>query len=423
VPAVADVEEEVAPTQAPMQVGGARAALAHRDFRRMMLGAGASSIGTWGQMAVLGAFAYKLTSSPTFVGIIGFAQLGPFLVIMPFSGVLADTHSRRAIILIGQIEQATFSLVLAFIAAQPEPNKVALVLATVCFGIGGSFATPAWESLMPTLVPRTHMAGAISVHSTQLNLTRVIGPVLGSILYHQFGAWVVFTVNAASYLFVFVAILSFTPPPLVPLGDGPRGMRRLVEGVQAVRADAVLRRATLTIAGMALFSLTFATQVPTVAHDIVGIDPKSTSYGLFYSSLGLGTVAGAFAIGTFLAHRDLRRVVRWMLVVLAGGLLVMASVDSPLIGFPLMVALGFCYMTVSTSLATIVQSEAPDHLRGRVTSLFTMSLAGVLPLGGLTAGFVADVTSMRYALGYGAVAALLLAWYARLHRELPSSTC
>jgi MFS family permease len=414
---------DVAVEPAPIPVGGARAALAHRDFRRMMLGAAASSIGTWMQMAVLGAFAYKLTSSPAFVGIIVFAQLGPFLVVMPFSGVLADTRSRRAIIVIGQIEQAAFSLVLAFIAAQPQPNKVALVVATVCFGIGGSFTTPAWESLMPTLVPRSHMAGAISVHSTQLNLTRVIGPVLGSLLYHEFGAWLVFALNAVSYLFVFVAILSFTPPPLVPLGDGPRGFRRLIEGVQAVRADLVLRRATLTIAGMALFSLTFATQVPTVAHDILGIDPRSSAYGLFYSSLGLGTVAGAFAIGTFLARRDLRLVVRWMLVVLACGLLVMAVVDSPWLGYPLMVALGFCYMTVSTSLATIVQSEAPDHLRGRVTSLFTMSLAGVLPIGGLIAGLVADATSMRYALGYGAVAALGLAWYARLHREPLRTTC
>src|SRR5438105_4382288 len=172
--------------------GTAMAALAHRNFRVVWSGTFASNIGTWMQNVLLGAYGYQLTHSATFVGILFFAQLGPLLFLSTVGGVLADLVDRRKLLVIGQLEQLAFSILLAVLTIPDHPSHTGIVLCVLAIGIGNSLSAPAIAAILPTLVPKQDLAGAVSLQSVQMNLSRVIGPAIGAAIYSQVGASTVF---------------------------------------------------------------------------------------------------------------------------------------------------------------------------------------------------------------------------------------
>src|SRR4029450_7757499 len=186
-----DTEEATEPIiqgDVPYRRGTAQAALRNRDFRIFWGGTFASNIGTWMQNVLLGAFGYELTGSAVFVGILFFAQLGPLLFMSTVGGVLADVVDRRKLLIITQLEQLVLSIVLAGLAATSNPSR-------------GALGAPAIAAILPTLVPRADLPGAVSLQSVQMNLSRVIGPAIGAVIYSQTSAAPVFAINAGTYLF------------------------------------------------------------------------------------------------------------------------------------------------------------------------------------------------------------------------------
>ncbi len=131
------------------------------------------------QNVVLGAFAYKITGSPVFVSLLTFAQLVPLLLLSIVGGTLADIFDRRKLLILVSIEQTAFALAIAWIAACPHPSTVGLFLCTLAIGIGQAVYAPTFGSLVPQLVDKKDLAGAVSLNSVNMNLSRVIGPAIG----------------------------------------------------------------------------------------------------------------------------------------------------------------------------------------------------------------------------------------------------
>ncbi len=227
---------------APSAPGRPRAALRHATFRRVFIGAFLSNIGSWMQNVVLGALAYDLTKSPSFVGVLLFAQLGPLLLFSLVGGLLADAFDRRRLLVTVSVLQGLLSLALAWVARVDDPSKGALVGIVFLIGIGQAVFGPTYSALLPALVGREDLAGAISLNSAQMNGSRVIGPVIGSALYARFGADWVFIGNAASYLLVIWSLLSVRLPEPAPDTSGLRGLRRLGAGFAVAQADRVVAR-------------------------------------------------------------------------------------------------------------------------------------------------------------------------------------
>ena len=192
--------------------GTARSAFSHRTFRIVYLGAFASNIGTWMQNVVLGALAYDLTGSGIFVGIVTAAQLGPLLLLSLVGGALADAHDRRKLLMVLSVQQAVFSILLALVAISPDPNKVVLVAVVLAIGCGNALYAPTFSAVVPILVPRSDLAGAISLNSVQMNASRVIGPIIGSVLFASFGASWVFVLNAVSFAAVIISLTRVVAP-------------------------------------------------------------------------------------------------------------------------------------------------------------------------------------------------------------------
>lgn len=398
-----------------LRPGTARAALAHRAFRVVWLGAMASSVGSWMQNVVLGAYAYDLTRSTSFVGLVFFAQLGPTLLIAPLGGYLADILSRRKLLIAAQLEQMAFSLLLAVVATSPDPPKAAIVGCVLAVGVGQAINGPAYSSLLPDLVGRADIAGAVSLQSVQLNLSRVIGPAIGGVLYPAAGPAWVFAANAVTYLFAVWSVSAVRLPARPADPDGAdRGLARLLSGFVIARHDPLIRRILTTMTTFSFFSLAFIGLMPVLAADNLGMRPKSAAYGLLYAGFGIGAALGAVSIGTWLAHRSKPRIVRRGFAAFAVLLAAFALERVAGAAYPTVVVLGFVYFAVVTSLSTVLQEHLADHVRGRVMALWMMSFGGTVPLGTLALSPVAERTSVTLVALGGAAVALALTWYCDL---------
>lgn len=393
--------------------GTARAALANPVFRTLFFGAFLSNIGSWMQQIVLAAYAYDLTGSPTFVGLLVFAQLGPVLVVGPIGGVVADMVDRRRLLLAITVLQMVFAAGLALVVRVDDPSQLLLFLVALGSGVGNAMFMPAYSAMLPTLVGRENLAGAISLNSAQMNSSRVIGPAIGGIAFATVGAAWVFGANAASFLFVIVALLRVRLPD-VPRAEPEPIRHRLLGGVRAARRDPVVGRALVTIAVFSFFCIVFVGQMPVLAVENLGLDEDSAAYGVFYACFGFGAVVGSIANGTVLHHVPKPTLVRWGLVAYAGVVSVFGLLRSPGPAFPVVVLVGATYFGMVTALNTAFQSRLADHERGRAMALWMMGFGGTVSLANVAYGPVISRVGMTPVTLFGAGVALLLAWYADL---------
>ncbi len=414
-PSVEDIEEALVEGDRPIVTGTARAALQQKTFRTVFIGAFLSNIGTWMQNVVLGAYAYEISKSSTFVGLLVFAQLGPILLLSIVGGVIADAVDRRRLLVWLSIEQMLGSFVLAFITAASHPSRGAIFLAVLAIGMGNAVYAPTYSALLPGLVGRANLAGAISLNSAQMNASRVIGPIIGSVAYHAFGPAWVFAGNGLTYLFVVFALFLVVLPPPAPMADpSSRGWRQLTVGVRVARSDRVVGRSLVIVFLFSLLSLVWVGQLPVVAAENLGINPKSGAYGILYATFGTGALIGALAIGSIFSGMSRPRLVRRALVGYACTLAVFASLSHPVPAYIVIAVLGAFYFGMITALSTTMQERLEDNVRGRVMALWLMGFGGTVSLGNLFYGPIIDQVGVRPVLLFGVVIAFALAWYADL---------
>ncbi len=404
------VEDALVDGDVAYQRGTAQAALRHRDFRIVYLGTFASNVGTWMQNVVLGAFAYKLTRSSTYVAVLYFAQLGPLLFLSTLGGLLADVVDRRRFLVGAQLAQLVFSFALAGIAAAHHPSRTLILAAVLAVGLANAIGAPGLSAILPTLVPKADLPGAVALASVQMNVSRVIGPAIGGLLYYRFSAGLVFAINAVTYLFAVIGLLWARYDRRVAARVEERGLARLLSGVRIVRADPILTHVLLTLASFSFFSLAFVGLMPTIAATNLGMDPKSAQYGLFYACFGLGAAVGAVSVGTVLTSVRKTLLLRPAFLAFAVVLGVFAALRSATPSYFVAAALGYAYFVALTSLSTLLQARLDDAQRGRVMALWIMGFGGTVPLGVLVGGWLAQsVTTLGWVLAGGVVWAVVLA--------------
>ncbi|MGZ4691680.1 MAG: MFS transporter [Acidimicrobiia bacterium] len=413
-PTAEDATDALVDGDQPLATGTAIAALRHRDFRVVWAGTFASNVGTWMQNVFLGAFALRLTHDPAYVGLVFFAQLGPLLFLAPVGGVLADILDRRKLLIWMQLEQVAFSVLLAVLASASHPNRWAIFFCVLAIGIGNALSGPAISALLPMLVPREDLPGAVSLQSVQMNLSRVIGPAIGAPLYAVFGIGTVFGINAATYGFAIASLLVARYPARHARPESETAFGRFLSGFKLAAADPLIRRILITMTLFSFFSLTFVGLMPEIAKANFDIGPKSAVYGFLYATFGLGAASGAVTVGTYFAHHSKAKIARWSLVAFAALLTTFAIVREAGLAFPVAFVLGFVYFMTITSLSISLQQHLDDAIRGRIMALWIMAFGGVVPLGVLAGGIAVEFIGITTLLLIGAVTALLLAWYCDL---------
>ena len=269
---------------------------------------------------------------------------------------LAEAVDRRRSLTILCLQQAVFSVLLALVTVPDDPNRGLLVAMVLAVGIGNALYAPIFSAVVPILVPREDLPGAISLNSVQMNASRVVGPFIGATIYSEVGPSWVFVLNAVSFGFVLLALARVTLPP--PESTGDQGLHRLLEGLRVARTDRVVGQCLGAIATFSFFCLPFITQLPTIADRNLGIDTDTIAYGLLYGCFGTGAVIGALSIGTVFAGRDKASLTRVGLLGFAGWVLIALSTIRPALSL----------------------TWSRDRLAGRALALYAVALTFVAHL-------------------------------------------
>ena len=403
------IEDALVDGDVAFQRGTAQAALRHGNFRIVYFGTFASNIGTWMQNVVLGAYAYKLTGSSAYVGLLFFAQLGPLLFLSTLGGLLADVVDRRRFLVSMQLAQLAFSFVLAGFAAADHPSLALIAIAVFAVGISNALGAPGLNAILPTLVPREDLPGAVALASVQMNLSRVIGPLIGALIYAKLDAAPVFAINALTYLFAVIGLLWAKYPRRTNARVAEQGFARLLSGVRIARRDPVLSRILLTLFSFSFFSLAFVGLMPVIAAQSFDIAPKSFQYGVLYSCFGIGAVLGAVSVGTVFTRIPKTKLLRPAFFAFAAVLALFALTRTATLAYLVALLLGYAYFVAITALSTLIQAHLVDEERGRVMALWIMGFGGTVPVGVLVGGWIGHVTSITAVLLGGAAWAVVLA--------------
>jgi MFS family permease len=370
------------------RLGGA---LTHRNYRILWFAALASTIGTWMQSFAQSWLVFDLTKSNFYLGLDTFLAQLPILLLMLIGGVIADRHDRRRLLTGSQYVQAFSALTLAALVATGNVTIPAIFVLSFVSGCGQAFGGPAYQALIPSLVPRRDLPNAIALNSTQFNLSRVLGPVFGGMVLVWAGVAWCFTLNGLSFFIVVIALTSLVLPAHVP-STKPRALREeLRGGLEYVRDTRVLMILTILAFVTTFLALPVATFLPSFATQVLtGSQTAAQRLSMLMASQGLGAIVGALMVGSLGQFRHMGRALLGAQVML--GLLVAAFAASR--SLPLSLGLiflgGMCSMAVFSMSFSLIQLTVPDHLRGRVVSIYMVALRGGLPLGSLVAGALAD---------------------------------
>jgi MFS family permease len=385
-------------------------ALSFHDFRVFWVGAIGSSIGNNMQLAALLWVVAVATRSAAKVTLIAFITVVPLLLLGAVGGALADRFPRRRLLLVTQ----TLLMVQAFTlwALWETGFGSYWVLFTVSL-VGGvliALNVPAWQSIVPELVPRSFLQNAITLNSVQFNVARAAGPMLAGVLIAYVGAGICFLINALSFVLVLVALLVMTGADSAPETiheERPGVFAGFKESISYLRAQPGLQVAIGTHAVFALLAAPVVQLIPVLSVEV--LDVGSEAYGLLLGSFGVGAVAIAFVIGTFDERVLPSRLLGGGLALSAAAIVGLGLSPGVVVAVLFMVAFGASYVTVVAIDHSTIQALSDDHIRGRITSLWLMTFGTCFPLGTILMGVIADVVGVRAVLvAAGALVALVL---------------
>jgi len=393
-----------APTGAAPVRPGAFRALRHRDFALFWSAAFVSNSGSWMQNAAVPYVLYRATGSPAWVGVAGFAQYFPAMLLGPVGGVLADRFPRKqvtlAVNLLGTLAAVGLAAAWRDGDASPWTTAGLVTLTGVVTGLG----LPAWQSLMPLLVPRPLLQNAIALNSAQFNASRAVGPAVAGLLLQRFGAEVVFAVNAVSYGAVFAAVAATRAVEAGTLAaEGPWTQFRRGLGY-ARRSHGILLAVALVTCVAALGS-PVAQFAAVFARDVFDVGDRA--YGVLVGALGLGAVLSALVLAAWGETITRSRQASIALVLYALAVVAFALAPVYAVAVVAMVAIGALYMGTVNALNTSIQLLVDDEYRGRALSLYAIGITGGYPLGSLVQGWVAEAAGVRATVA-GAGSVLLL---------------
>jgi MFS family permease len=368
------------------------APLRHRDFARFWTGAFVSNIGTWMETVAIGVYVTDTTGKAAWTGAVAAAGFVPTAVLGPIGGALADRFERRKLLLATTCAQTLIAglLTTLFIVGRPSAPTVTLIV--FAGGIAQAIGFPAYQALLPDLVPTRDLAGAIALSSAQWNLGRVIGPAVAGIVIKLGGyAWAL-GINTASFLAVVFVLLSLTLPR--PETDSSVGLfASIADGVRFVRRDAGLR---VNIAAMALTIFVvapFIALVPAMAIEVFHAGEGGTS--VLVTAQGIGAVTMGLSVGPLSTRFGARRVMVGALSALPVTLVAYAYAPNLAASAVAIFFVGAAYLGSLASFTTIAQLRAPAHLRGRVLSVNNVLLGSLYPLGAVLQGALGDAIGLR----------------------------
>jgi MFS family permease len=394
----AAVEEATAPV-----LGGTFRALRYPNYRLIWVGFFLSNIGTWMQTVAQGWLVRELTASTALIGFVSFASSFPQIAFSLFGGVYADLFNRRKLLIATQSVHMFSAAALGALVLLRDWNLWGglsfwhVIAITFVSGVSSTLATPAFQALMLDLVRREDLPSAVALNSAQFNLSRIIGPAIGGLLFGAIGIAGCYFWNSASFLAVIGALwLLRMPPWRAPDGLSARDVwRQLVAGVRYVRRRPRVRALLGMATVISVCGLPFLIFLPVFARDV--LNQEAGGLARLWAAMGVGALLSALAMAYSLSNSRQRG--RLLLVAnVFFGLAVAAFALSRdfALSCLLLALVGAGMVSITITVNTLLQTLVRDEMRGRVMSMYALAFIGLPPVGGLLIGALADLIGWRW---------------------------
>ncbi|HZC34652.1 MAG TPA: MFS transporter [Chthoniobacterales bacterium] len=347
---------------------------------------------------------HTVSGSPFLISLMSTLASLPFFLFTVPAGALADMVDRRRILSVMNLWLASTAGMLAIFGALGALNPWIILVAVFCAGAGFSFYAPAWSALVPELVAPAELPSAVTLGGLQLNISGIIGPAVGGFLLTQFGAPVVFALNAFCFLLVTAAVLSWRRSNLLPRLPLENFFEAFVSAVRYVRYAPGIQVILVRDVVFSVFISVIPALLPVVGLRVLNLD--SRGLGWLYTSMGIGSVLGAvLVIPQARARLSANTLTIVANVIVACVFVLMALVTDTRIFLLIAALAGLGWTLTAAELWVAGQRAMPNWARGRMNATHMMVSQGGIALGGLIWGGLAATAGVQFAL---LAAALLL---------------
>ena len=380
----------------------------HRNFRLFWFGQLISLIGTWMQGLGQQWLVYVLTGSALKLGIVSAFQFLPVLLFSLYGGVVADRVPKRTLLICTQTASLLLALILGLLTWAGVVQIWHIYLLAFLLGTVNAFDMPARQAFIVEMVEREDLMNAIALNSSIFNGSRVLGPAAGAFIISAVGIAGCFFLNALSFVAVIIGLFLIRLPPQEAQRRQRQALREIGEGLNYIRNDRPVLLVFLLVSFVSIFAIpTYSTLMPVIADRVLHVGVSGL--GTLTSFLAFGAMIASFS----LAYTNTARQRRFFLAcgALAGSslLIVFSFSHNFTLSLALLSGIGFCIVANNATGNTIIQSYVPDHLRGRIMSVWSLVLVGLAPIGSFFAGSLADSTSAAFTIRAGALICLAAA--------------
>jgi MFS family permease len=360
-----------------------------------------------GTQATLVALPYQIyveTHSALLVGLLGAVELLPLIASALWGGAMADRMDRRTLLLLDQIGLVLVAGALAAVSFAGDPSIAVLyVLAGLLAGVS-ALQNVVRSAIVPTLVRRELMRSALAFNYGLYQLTMVIGPGLGGVIIATLGVGAAYTIDAVSCFAMVFAVIAIAPLPPKGVERHETIRRSIADGLRFVRGN----QALLGSFAIDLVAMTFG--MPRALFAVLAVSvyhAGATGTGVLYSAVSLGATVAAITTGWLSHTRRLGLVVIWAVIAWAVAITFAGLASSLWIAAALLAVAGAADSVSAVCRTTINQTVTPDHMRGRMSSVFSLVVTSGPRLGDIESGVVAGATTPRFSVTSGGLACLV----------------
>jgi len=377
------------------------AALHHHNFRLFWFGQMISLVGTWMQNVARGWLVLQMTDSPFLLGLVSMLGTLPVLFVAPFGGVLADNLNKRTVVITTQITAMLLAFALATLILTKQIQYWHIVVLASILGITMAIDAPTRQSFIVEMVGKKDLLNAIALNSSIFNLARILGPALAGLIISAIGIVLCFYINGISYIAVIAGLFmmrgNFSPAKK----KRNHVLRDIKDGFRYARHDSNIISLITLVALSSIFIMPYLMLMPVFARDILQVGAKGL--GILLASSGIGALVGALTLALFSDYRKKGRFVMAGTSTFVIATLLFSFSNNYHISLLLLLFTGWGMVTQNASINSLLQTIAPDYLRGRIMSLYVLFFMGMMPFGSLQAGFIADHFGARISVRIGAI--------------------
>lgn len=385
-------------------------ALRYRNYRLFFGGHGISLIGTWMQSIALSWLVYRLTGSALMLGVMGFVTQVPAFILMPLAGVMVDRLDRYRILIVVQILEAIQALFLTALFFSGHIEIWHIFALGTFLGLASAFEMPARHAFIFELIEKKEdLSNAIALNSIIFNSARLIGPFFAGIIIARSNEGICFLLNSMSYLAVIAALLFMKIKKKGVQRRESHILKDLKEGLSYAFHMTAIRYLLILVAAASLLGVPYSMLLPVFANNV--FHGGAQVFGFLVASTGFGALFGAMYLAARKSVVGLAGTIAFAAAVFGAGLVLFSFSKILWLSLILMVIVGYAMIVHMASANTILQTIVDDDKRGRVMSLYLMAFIGMMPVGSLLAGWLANRIGAQMTVAVSGIGCLLAAGF------------